>query len=65
MYIFRNIEEILAEKGETVKRLTVNADIAIEKAAQITASNIELVLDEKTSNIFQTTSVIVKSKNEN
>ena len=50
---FRNIEEILAEKGEKVKKVTLNTEnFSAEKLAE-TSSNIELVLGENNSNIFQ------------
>jgi hypothetical protein len=60
----KNIEEILAEKGEIVKKLTVNTDSLFveDKAVSSTSSNIEVIIDEKKSNIFQ---AISRKKPEN
>ena len=53
---FRNIEEILAEKGQTVKKFTVDSESAFANSTnlKISSSNIELIIDEHSSKIFQT-----------
>lgn len=42
----KNIEEILAEKGETVRRLTLKAKETIETSTTISESKIEIILED-------------------
>jgi hypothetical protein len=54
--LFRNIEEILAEKGETVQRLEFKEKLAKQEPDGTSVeieSNIELVVDETTSKFIK------------
>ena len=63
--LFRNIEEILAEKGEKIQKVTVKTeDLLAESSIESTSSNIELVLGENSSNIFKATVEKISDKNE-
>ena len=54
MFKFRNIEEILAEKGELVKRLTFNAKSTKQQVGGgDEESNIEIILEENSQDILK------------
>ncbi len=55
MFKFRNIEEILAEKGELVKRLTFNAKSTKQQigGGGEEEANIEIILEENSQDILK------------
>ena len=54
LILFRNIEEILAEKGELVKRLTFNAKFTKHQVGGgEEESNIEIILEENSQDILK------------
>lgn len=52
LFLFRNIEEILAEKGETVKKVVVKLDdnktasTSLNSKIDIQAPNVEIIVED-------------------
>ncbi len=47
LILFRNIEEILAEKGETVKRLTIKPkEVDSSSTTTISETSVEIIVED-------------------